>query len=155
MGCCCSRGPATTEEEGPLLEDSPPASSHESPPRPLPASLRPLAQENVVLRDPGFDLSSLVGQQMSEQFEAQLRASLLQCLPSIIYDKGTRLDTTECTICMCEYHVGVEVRFLSCMHSFHRSCVDGWLVRKFACPICGVPPITDDSGAPPRAFLSL
>jgi hypothetical protein len=44
---------------------------------------------------------------MQDQLDAQLRASLLQCLPSIVYSRSTHLDTTECVhmcirmLCLC------------------------------------------------------
>eukprot|EP00041_Stephanoeca_diplocostata_P025782 m.682817 g.682817 ORF g.682817 m.682817 type:complete len:193 (+) comp22823_c0_seq14:239-817(+) len=42
----------------------------------------------------------------------------------------------ECSICMCDYDVGQELRFLPCMHVYHRACVDAWLLRVSRCPEC-------------------
>ncbi|XGW12511.1 hypothetical protein V3C99_013306 [Haemonchus contortus] len=43
---------------------------------------------------------------------------------------------SECAICMVDFEPGEKVRFLPCMHSFHQTCVDDWLMRSFTCPSC-------------------
>ncbi|RCN32895.1 zinc finger, C3HC4 type [Ancylostoma caninum] len=43
---------------------------------------------------------------------------------------------SECAICMIDFEPGERVRFLPCMHSFHQTCVDDWLMRSFTCPSC-------------------
>lgn len=45
-------------------------------------------------------------------------------------------ETEECCICMEEYVEGDRIRFLPCMHYYHRKCIDEWLVRSFTCPTC-------------------
>ncbi|PIO58591.1 zinc finger, C3HC4 type [Teladorsagia circumcincta] len=35
---------------------------------------------------------------------------------------------SECAICMVDFEPGEKVRFLPCMHSFHQTCVDDWLM---------------------------
>jgi hypothetical protein len=48
-------------------------------------------------------------------------------------------DTSEkCTICLCEFEEGENVRRLPCMHLFHTGCVDQWLTSNKRCPICRV-----------------
>lgn len=43
----------------------------------------------------------------------------------------------DCSICLCEIGTSDTVRTLSgCGHQFHRSCVDLWLLRRAACPLC-------------------
>jgi len=42
----------------------------------------------------------------------------------------------ECSVCMCEYKQGEELRLLDCGHSFHQECIDTWLKKKAACPLC-------------------
>lgn len=44
---------------------------------------------------------------------------------------------SECSICLCEYVCGEEVRTLSCGHCFHRNCLDPWLLNhRNRCPLC-------------------
>lgn len=45
-------------------------------------------------------------------------------------------DSTECSICLASVDVGNHVRELTCGHVFHRSCIDLWLLRSSACPLC-------------------
>lgn len=43
----------------------------------------------------------------------------------------------ECSICLNEFDEGDMVRRLSvCGHSFHKSCIDLWLLRRADCPLC-------------------
>lgn len=44
----------------------------------------------------------------------------------------------KCTICLCEFEDGEDVRRLPCMHLFHVPCVDQWLGLNKRCPICRV-----------------
>lgn len=44
---------------------------------------------------------------------------------------------TECSICLCEVRTGDNIRCLdSCGHTFHRACIDLWLLRRGDCPLC-------------------
>ncbi|XP_030540934.1 brassinosteroid-responsive RING protein 1-like [Rhodamnia argentea] len=59
-------------------------------------------------------------------------------LPLIKY-RGSSPDPPEsCTVCMCEFAVGEEIRELkSCKHAFHRSCLDRWMsCDQRTCPLC-------------------
>jgi len=43
----------------------------------------------------------------------------------------------ECSICLNEFVQGDTVRNLGvCKHSFHKSCIDLWLLRRADCPLC-------------------
>lgn len=43
----------------------------------------------------------------------------------------------ECPVCLCVIEPGDSVRQLTaCGHTFHRSCIDLWLVRRADCPLC-------------------
>lgn len=54
-------------------------------------------------------------------------------------DGDSNEDNTEkCTICLCEFEEGEDVRRLPCMHLFHVSCVDQWLTTVKFCPLCRV-----------------
>jgi len=47
------------------------------------------------------------------------------------------LGTCECPICLCDIQPGDAIRCLpGCNHTFHRSCIDPWLVRRAECPLC-------------------
>ncbi|KAA0195204.1 RING finger protein 11 [Fasciolopsis buskii] len=37
---------------------------------------------------------------------------------------------------MCEYEEGEELRYLPCLHTYHRVCIDDWLMRALTCPSC-------------------
>jgi hypothetical protein len=41
-----------------------------------------------------------------------------------------------CTVCLCEYEAGDELRRLPCFHAFHRACIDAWMERNATCPVC-------------------
>lgn len=41
-----------------------------------------------------------------------------------------------CAICLSEYTEGEELRLLPCSHTFHKSCVDEWLMVNATCPNC-------------------
>ncbi|XP_066220760.1 E3 ubiquitin-protein ligase RNF43 isoform X1 [Saccopteryx leptura] len=41
-----------------------------------------------------------------------------------------------CTICLEEFSEGQELRVISCLHEFHRACVDPWLHQHRTCPLC-------------------
>jgi len=50
-------------------------------------------------------------------------------------EEGT--DDKECPICLNEFDDGDVVRRLGvCGHSFHKSCIDLWLLRRADCPLC-------------------
>lgn len=42
----------------------------------------------------------------------------------------------ECAICINDLRDGDNVRTLQCNHTFHRSCIDLWLLRRADCPLC-------------------
>ncbi|KAL7073934.1 hypothetical protein ACQ4LE_006857 [Meloidogyne hapla] len=43
-----------------------------------------------------------------------------------------------CTICLCEFETGDELRGLNCGHLFHMECIDPWLQQNKKCPLCRV-----------------
>ena len=51
---------------------------------------------------------------------------------------GNGEEVDKCTICLCEFDDGEDVRRLPCMHLFHVACVDQWLTLNKRCPICRV-----------------
>jgi len=43
----------------------------------------------------------------------------------------------ECPVCMADFQTGDSIRCLPrCGHTFHRACIDLWLVRRADCPLC-------------------
>lgn len=44
-----------------------------------------------------------------------------------------------CVICMGEFIVGDSLRYLPCVHTYHKDCIDDWLMRSFTCPSCMEP----------------
>lgn len=45
-------------------------------------------------------------------------------------------ELTQCTICLCDYEEGENVRTLPCFHYFHVDCIDSWLAQHSQCPLC-------------------
>nr|XP_012300894.1 E3 ubiquitin-protein ligase RNF43 [Aotus nancymaae]XP_012300895.1 E3 ubiquitin-protein ligase RNF43 [Aotus nancymaae] len=50
-----------------------------------------------------------------------------------------------CAICLEEFSEGEELRVISCLHEFHRNCVDPWLHQHRTCPLCMFNIIEGDS----------
>jgi hypothetical protein len=49
-----------------------------------------------------------------------------------------------CVICLCPVELDDRVRQMpSCSHSFHKCCVDQWLLRSAACPTCKAPVVVE------------
>jgi hypothetical protein len=79
---------------------------------------------------------------------AGLSASALEAMPSKVaaapHHEGNGSNdvevgscTLECSICLCDVHPGEGIRELpACGHTFHKSCVDLWLLRCPCCPLC-------------------
>ncbi|KVH98945.1 RING-H2 finger protein ATL16-like [Cynara cardunculus var. scolymus] len=52
-------------------------------------------------------------------------------------DVDEKKRTAECTVCLEGFKVGDKCRLLpNCSHSFHVNCIDSWLIKTAACPIC-------------------
>lgn len=43
---------------------------------------------------------------------------------------------TQCSVCLEAFRAGEELRVLPCFHRYHMQCIDQWLARSPACPIC-------------------
>nr|CAD7441373.1 unnamed protein product [Timema bartmani] len=80
-----------------------------------------------------------IASQLSEEEQIKIakRIGLIQHLPIGTYDGSKK--NRECVICMIEFVVSDAVRYLPCMHTYHVSCIDDWLMRSFTCPSCMEP----------------
>ena len=56
-------------------------------------------------------------------------------IPKFKYKKRTGIDE-QCTVCLNNLKANENVRSLPCQHIFHCDCIDEWLMRKAACPVC-------------------
>lgn len=52
------------------------------------------------------------------------------------FEQNRKKQLQECSICLCAYEDGVELRELPCRHHFHSLCVDKWLRINATCPLC-------------------
>lgn len=60
----------------------------------------------------------------------------------------------ECSICLTELNPDDAVRQLpGCKHTFHRSCIDLWLLRRADCPLCKRSVFTNDEASAPNTEL--
>lgn len=125
-----------------LLRGSDHSDQNESPtnevPRFLPTVLRQSNQIRVPVYHPTPDVSRVASQLTEEeQIKIAKRIGLIHHLPSGIYDGSKK--AKECVICMGEFLVGDALRYLPCVHIYHKSCIDDWLMRSFTCPSCMEP----------------
>jgi len=72
--------------------------------------------------------------------ERGLEKETLDSLPVVKYDsekfKNVDDESKQCSICIENFQDDQEVRFLWCLHRFHKNCVDQWLDKHTSCPIC-------------------
>lgn len=64
----------------------------------------------------------------------------LRKIPTFYYGSGEELDSDlsqDCAICLEGLKEGDRSRILpKCKHIFHANCIDSWLIRVPACPVC-------------------
>jgi len=69
-----------------------------------------------------------------------LEKEALDDLPVVTYDseafKNVDAESKRCPICFDDYEDGQELRYLWCLHRFHKNCVDQWLGNHTTCPVC-------------------
>jgi len=51
-------------------------------------------------------------------------------------DRSEGAVQSQCSVCLEQFKEGEELRMLPCMHRYHRGCIDRWLSRSPACPVC-------------------
>jgi len=59
----------------------------------------------------------------------------LNKLPSFQYN-GSPISENNCSICICEWEIGQQLKKLNCSHTFHEDCLNQWLKKKKSCPLC-------------------
>jgi len=96
--------------------------------RPTSATSSPLQQQ------PGSHTSS----DSTEKLKLAQRKHLIDQIPTGLFDMNSKKHT-ECAICMIDFEVGDGVKYLPCMHVYHKDCVDDWLMRSLRCPSCMEP----------------
>ena len=57
------------------------------------------------------------------------------CCSSLHHD-GCDEEEALCVICQDDFHEGEPVKVLECNHFYHPECLDAWLERTLACPMC-------------------
>ncbi|RNA31964.1 RING finger 11 [Brachionus plicatilis] len=77
--------------------------------------------------------------QLTEEDQIKLlkRKALIDQLPCGDYDENKK--HKECAICMIDFEIKDRIKYLPCMHTFHESCIDAWLIRSLMCPCCMEP----------------
>ncbi|KAK3284856.1 hypothetical protein CYMTET_7523 [Cymbomonas tetramitiformis] len=70
-----------------------------------------------------------------EETSDRLTAAQVKALPSEQMKEGDS-SADMCCICIEELSKGDELRILHCKHRFHVACIDPWLRRRAACPVC-------------------
>lgn len=102
-----------------------------------------LAQiEDADTRSRWGDVSRLSGfRSLQGALEGGLTPTEILALPceTSLHDdvEATCSECVECSICLNGVESGESVRHLpACGHTFHRSCIDLWLLRRADCPLC-------------------
>ena len=62
--------------------------------------------------------------------------SVLNKCTVITYNKNDDNVYNICSICLCDFEEGDQVRKLICGHLYHENCVMKWLEKNSTCPIC-------------------
>ena len=77
-----------------------------------------------------FDMGSASFKGMAADAIAELPATTITEQQAAVQDGG-------CSVCLQEFEAGEAARSLpECRHTFHMSCIDGWLCRHASCPLC-------------------
>jgi len=61
---------------------------------------------------------------------------ILNSIPLETYRIVNAESVDSCAICLSLFEEGQQLRKLSCLHKFHKICVDSWLISKKNCPLC-------------------
>jgi len=98
------------------------------------SNLRQLGDADTIARW-GEDFSQLSGIQSLPALTG-LTPLELGSLPGAASWSGDQ-EGCDCPICLAGFNEGDKIRALcDCQHTFHRSCIDLWLLRRAECPLC-------------------
>lgn len=94
----------------------------------------------IVGRTFGTINSTLVqrsGNRMISGSRSSLSQEDIEKLPSYDFNLEEQKSMVECVVCLEKFKVGEKCKLLpNCNHSFHGECIDSWLIKTGACPIC-------------------
>lgn len=66
-----------------------------------------------------------------------LSPSLINSLPTYVYQKEAGVDSLDCAVCLSGIHQEEIIKRLPfCTHLFHKDCIDKWLGFHSTCPVC-------------------
>lgn len=112
--------------------------------------------------DPGFItvILSNNSHEAEQQNAARVPQDKLANIPITKFRKKSQTKEGEeekCPICLVEFNDMEEIRYLPCKHIYHPSCIDTWLVKNSACPLCkqdvlqglGLSPANNQARHPP------
>ncbi|GAX74855.1 hypothetical protein CEUSTIGMA_g2301.t1 [Chlamydomonas eustigma] len=51
-------------------------------------------------------------------------------------DSDLEHNLPQCSICICDFEEGEELRRLPCNHDYHKTCIDAWMAQHSTCPNC-------------------
>ena len=74
-----------------------------------------------------------------EQFERKKKTLARKAVAQLELgrmEEGEEGEEGQCSVCLEPVSAGQETRRLPCSHTYHRSCVDRWLLQKRKCPLC-------------------
>lgn len=90
-----------------------------------------------------YEMLQTLDQDVSPRARRGATQQQIDCLPlhqvSAIEAAGHETQSggpPSCNICLGPYEVCEEVRTLSCLHRFHKGCIDTWLRERAICPVC-------------------
>ncbi|XRB10301.1 RING-type domain-containing protein [Pseudoscourfieldia marina] len=84
----------------------------------------------------GVAAINLTRHSRSQQLHDPRIRRMIRSLPRYKYSMESTDEVNMCSICLEEYETGDSMKVLPCMHKYHEACIDTWLDRDLACPIC-------------------